>query len=206
MVTPSYTITCTRNEQLTRDVYEIKFSKPEGFDFKPGQFILFDTPLVDDPNDIQPRAFSIASTPAEEELLFVVKVIPNGRASRWVLEVLREGSEVRFTGALGLFLLNEVTENDYLFICTGTGIAPFRSQIITALERGDTRRMDLIFGTYAEEDLFWTKEFSKLTQTYDNFFIHYALDEATEDWKGHHGRVQTLIPKIVKDFSHIRTE
>jgi NAD(P)H-flavin reductase len=183
-------------------VYEFAFEKPQNFSFKAGQFVLFDVPLIDKLDDIQTRAMSIASSPDENELLFVAKLIEGGRASRWIEEKLKPGDTMRIQGPLGFFTLQEGITKEYLFICTSTGAAPFRSQIRTALKSGDTRRMDLIFGARTEEDLFWQKEFEELSHEYPNFFLHFALSNPSESWAGHRGRVQTLVPQIVKDFSN----
>lgn len=202
MPVPSFHIRCLRNEQIARDVYAFSFEKPDGFVFKGGQFVLFDVGLKHDPEDIQTRAFSIASAPHEEELLFVAKMKEGGRASVWIEEMLSPGSEVRIQGPFGNFLLDADTDKDYLFIATSTGVAPFRSQMLEALERGDTRRMDLVFGARDEDELFWLDEFRALSQKHENVFFHPALSGANEHWHGHHGRVQTLVPLIVSDFSH----
>lgn len=202
MPVPSYQIRCTRNAQIARNIYEFAFKKPEGFAFKAGQFILFDVPLIEDPANIQTRALSISSSSAESELLFVNKNKEGGRISRWIAEKLQPGMEMRIQGPFGNFVLDQQTEKDYLFIATSTGVAPFRSQIIDALARGDKRRMDLVFGVREEQDLFWKEEFDALAQTYENVFVHIALSQPTPAWTGHKGRVQTLVPLIVKDFSN----
>ncbi len=201
MTTPTHTVACTRNLQIARDVYEFAFKKPEGCTFQPGQFVLFSVPLVENPLDLQPRAFSIASSPDESELLFVAKMKEGGRASQWILELLKPETTVFMQGPMGLFLLDHETLKDYLFICTSTGVAPFRSMIRDVLLTGDKRRIDLVFGARAEEDLFWMKELEELTKQYENFFLHLALSHLSEQWKGHRGRVQTLVPQIVRDFS-----
>lgn len=201
MTTPTHTVTCTRNLPIARDVYEFALEKPEGFTFAPGQFVLFSVPLIENTGDTQPRAFSIASSPDEKELLFVAKMKEGGRASQWILELLKPETTVSMQGPMGLFLLDRETTKDYLFICTSTGVAPFRSMIRDVLLAGDRRRIDLVFGARAEEDLFWMGELTALTKRYENFFLHLALSNPSEQWKGHRGRVQTLVPQIVRDFS-----
>ena len=202
MPLPTYTLTCTRNERIANDVHVFAFTKPEGFAFKPGQFVLFQIPLIGNPADIQTRAFSVASLPDDPELLFVAKFVPNGRASRWIKDVLKSGDTIAMQGPFGNFLPDPKTAKDYLFIATGTGIAPFRPQILSALRAGDKRRMDLIFGVRTEADLFWIDDFTKLTQDYENFFLHVILNEPSAAWTGHRGRVQVLAEKLITDSAH----
>ncbi|HRH93140.1 MAG TPA: FAD-dependent oxidoreductase [Candidatus Peribacteria bacterium] len=198
MAVPTFTITCTQKKLIAPGVYEIRFTKPEGFLFKAGQFVLFDVPLVADPANIQQRAYSIASTPAEPDLLFCIKLVDGGRASTWIVEQLKIGTQVMMKGPFGVFVLQpEKTPKNYLFICTGAGVAPFRGQIRHALEAGETRKMDLIFGARTSADLFWVKEFTELSEQYPNFFFHASLTSGEPDWHGHRGRVQVMAPQVI---------
>jgi len=201
MATPSYQVTCTRKDKLAESIYEFTLTNPEGFAFEAGQFVLFDFPLIENPDDIQTRAFSIASTPEEEEILIVAKILEGGRASRWIEEKLEVGVNMRMQGPFGLFLLDKNTDNDNLFVCTGSGIAPFRSQIIQALKRGDKRRMDLVFGVYSQAHLFWVKEMEKLANNHENFFFHPVLSDPEGEWDGETGWVQDALPEIIPDLS-----
>lgn len=201
MTTPKYTIACFKKENVARATYDLEFEKPAGFSFQPGQFVLFSIPLVEHPEDIQTRALSIASTPDESHLRFAMKMQPGGRISRWIEEILRPGVTVEMQGPFGFFLLDRDTPKEYLFIATSTGVAPFRSQIKSALSADDRRRMDLVLGVYGEEDLFWQEELTALAQRHENFFLHCALSDPSDAWKGHRGWVQSLVPQIVRDFS-----
>ncbi len=200
MAVPTFTITCTEKTLVAPGVYQIRFTKPEGFSFKAGQFVLFDVPLVADPTNIQQRAYSVASTPAEPDLLFSIKLVDGGRASMWIEQVLRLGTTVPMKGPFGVFVLQpEKTPKNYAFICTGAGVAPFRGQIKHALEAGEKRKMDLLFGARNKADLFWVEEFSALAKRYPNFALHTSLTSGEADWSGHRGRVQVVAPQIIGD-------
>lgn len=201
MPVPSYKIRCTHHARIANGVYEFHFEKPENFSFKAGQFVLFDVPLIDNPTDIQTRALSIASAPHESLLMFVNKQKEGGRASRWIEHILKPGTEVRIQGPFGNFLLDPEDEKTHLFIATSTGVAPFRSQMLDTLSREQTKKMDLIFGVRSEEDLFWKEEFESIARQYPNVFVHFPLSKPSDEWKGHKGRVQTLVPLIVPDIT-----
>ncbi len=202
MPVPSYQLRCTKNERIASGIYEFHFEKPDNFLFKAGQFVLFDVPLINNPADIQTRALSIASSPGEPELIFVNKQKEGGRASTWIEKVLRPGMEVRIQGPFGNFLIDETSDKDFLFIATSTGVAPFRSQILDMMSNGSSKKMDLVFGVRSEEDLFWKKEFEEMTNAFPKVFVHFPLSSPTGDWKGHKGRVQTLVPLIVQDITN----
>lgn len=201
MPTPSYQITCTRKKQLTADVFELAFTKPEGFTFKPGQFVLFDVVHPDNASDIQPRAYSIASTPDESELLFVIKIIPGGRMSRVIQTTLDVGSIFTIKGPFGFFLLDPDPSISFALVCTGAGIAPFRSQLAAAIQSGDTRPIDLVFGNRTEADIFWKDELASLVAGHTHVRLHYALSKPSDAWTGLRGRVQSVLPSIVTNFS-----
>lgn len=196
MPTPRYSVTCLQNTLIAKDIYDIRFAKPEGFNFKAGQFILFDVPLLTNPSDIQTRAYSIASSPEEEELIFIIKLKEGGRASIWIEESLKAGDTVSMQGPFGVFTLPGNVEKDVLMICTSTGIAPFRSQIPELLSRGFSQSIDLIYGARNEEDLFWVEYFEELERTHPNFKVHVTLSQPSPSWTGHTGRVQTVLPTI----------
>ncbi len=197
MVIPSYSTRCTKKELVAPNVYELKLEKPQGLTFKPGQFVLFDVPLIGNPTDIQPRACSIASTPDEQELLFVVKLKAGGRMSEWIVRSLTVGSVITMKGPFGLFTLKP-TDHDILFAATGAGIAPFRSQILDALTHGDTRTMHLFFGVRTRQDLFWHEEFESLEKRFTNFHLHYCLSGNDPNWTGESGRIQNFLPAMIQ--------
>ncbi len=197
----SFTAICRRKELIAPSVYELRCEKPSGFFFEAGQFVLFDVPLLDDAHDIQPRAYSIASAPLEPELIFVIKLVPNGRASRWIEEALDVGTVIHIQGPFGRFTLDATGEKSCLFIATGTGVAPFRSQIRCALkERQETGPMHLLFGALQRDDLFWSDEWRMLERDHPNFHAHISFLSGDPDWHGERGSLQERLPRIVQNI------
>lgn len=98
---------------------------------------------------------------------------------------LREGDPVLLTGPQGKrFVLPERTEeHDYLFLATGTGIAPFRGMIMELLSgpNGPTkRRIDLIMGTPYTSDLLYDELFLELAAQHPNFRYHTAISREAD--------------------------
>lgn len=199
MTTPSYQIECTAKSVIARDVVELKFKKPTGFAFRAGQFVLFDVPLIEKPDDIQTRAYSIASSPSENDLLFVAKLVPSGRFSRYCMEKISVGSTLTMKGPFGFFILDPLPGAHIIFAGTGTGLAPFRGQLISALESGDNRTIDLLFCVRERSDLFWMNEIAALRSKHQNLHIHVSLSQGPADWQGLRGRVQEHLPKMIKN-------
>lgn len=199
----TYSITCTKKVLIARGVYELRFTKPAGFTFTAGQFVLFDVPLVDTPNDVQTRALSVASAPDEPDLLFVISLVPGGRLGRWIGESLTVGSSVTFKGPFGNFTLKtDDGTKPLLFIATGAGIAPFRPMVIEAARRAADRRIDIVFGVRSEEDIFWQDWLAGISKNHAHVFHHITLSRGSPSWTGHRGRVQIVAPQVVgNDFS-----
>ena len=201
----SYTTTCIYKERLCSNAWEFKLKLEDGksLDFISGQFVIFDVPSVDAPEDLQPRAYSIASSPSEKnELTFLITYKEGGRASRWVDEMLKVGDQITMKGPFGAFTLKEDDDKDYVFIGTGSGVVPFRSMILDLLEKGDTRKIDLFFGVRNEERVFWKEEFEDLALKHSNLNFHLCLSQSSADWNGLHGRVNKVVPEIITDFSN----
>jgi len=191
---------------LVPGIFELRFEKPVGFTFVAGQFVLFDVPRLDDPTDTQVRAYSVASAPADSELLFVIKAVPGGRAGAWVEHVIAEGMTVSMKGPLGAFTVDRVTSKPYLFVATGTGVAPFRSQLRWLLhEQGERRPVHLLCGFVRAGDIFWAEEWKALEQEFPNFQAHVSFLDGAPDWHGEAGpvleRADTLVRSLQPSLS-----
>lgn len=97
-----------------------------------------------------------------------------GVASNYLCS-LKPGDEVKVTGPSGKrFLVPSVPdEHEYLFIATGTGIAPFRGMILDLLE-GEAKlrtssRVTLIMGSPYSTDLVYHQELEALAARHGNF-------------------------------------
>src|SRR6185295_13408559 len=96
----------------------------ETFSFKPGQFVTLDLPIHEKPNK-RWRSYSIASWPDGSNVFeLLIVLLEGGAGTTYIFNEIKEGSELRYRGAQGVFTLPDVIDIDLFFICTGTGIAP----------------------------------------------------------------------------------
>lgn len=144
-------------------------------DFKPGQFITMDLPIHE--KRLQRwRSYSIASAPAESLLELCIVQSENGLGTKYLFNEVKEGSTIKFKGPAGAFTLPESLEHPVVMICTGTGIAPFRSMLIDIQKRNIPHKdIHLIFGTRSESDILYRKDFEKLLAELPNFRYTIAL-------------------------------
>ena len=158
---------------------------------------MIDTPLVGDSTNIQPRAYSIASAPHEQHLQFLIKRNPVGRFGQF-LETIEEGSELTIKGPLGLFTIKPTTRK-ILFVATGAGLAPFRSQILSLLVSNHPRSMTLIHGVASEQDLFCTKELDAWQQKHPQFSWTATFSDQPSHAHHRSGRVQAHLASLIED-------
>ena len=93
---------------------------------------------------------------------------------------LRPGDKVKLTGPNGKrFLLPvEKDAHDYVFIATGTGIAPFRGMLLELLDGPEgpaSSQIHLIMGAPYTTDLLYDDLFNRLASEHDNFHYHTAI-------------------------------
>lgn len=105
---------------LTESTYVVRFDR-QGMDFKPGQHITLGLP-----GDNQVREYSIYSPSDEAFLEVLIREVEEGLVSK-KLHRVKTGDVVKADGPFGFFTIDEEKrhENSFLFIATGTGIAPF---------------------------------------------------------------------------------
>lgn len=201
MPIPRHDIICTEKTLIARDTYQLRFTRPADWNFKSGQFVLLDVPLVEHPTDIQTRAYSIGSDPTEQDILLAVKLKPGGRSSTWVEKTLNVGMHATMQGPFGNFILPAVSHKPYLYLATGAGVAPFRAQIRELLRRDEPHPIDLVFGVRTEDELFWINEFEALAKTHERFSFHVTLTRPSAAWTGHRGRVQVVAPLVTNNIA-----
>lgn len=174
------------NRRLTQDsspndtrhvVLDIEGSALE---YVPGQSVGVIPPGVDakgKPHAV--RLYSIASQTGGEEgfskaLALCVKralfedpatgAVKQGVASNYICD-LKAGDSVRLTGPAGnRFILPEtLEERHFVFIATGTGIAPFRGMIKDLVRRNFSGQIWIFFGVPYRTDLLYEAEFKDYT-------------------------------------------
>lgn len=185
-------------EQTTPNTrrYWIELPETERFDFKPGQFVTLDLPIHEKRNK-RWRSYSIASAPNGSNIIELVIVdLEGGQGTDYIFNELKEGSELTLRGPQGVFVLNEDDlNNNLILICTGTGIAPFRS-MLKYIHHNELphQNIHLVFGTRTSQDLLYEEDMKALEEQLQNFKYHPTLSR--EDWEGHKGYVHPIYERL----------
>ena len=185
-------------EQQTYNTRRFWIQVPEltSFDFKAGQFVTLDLPIHEKPNK-RWRSYSIASWPDGSNVFeLCIVLLEGGAGTTYLFNEIKEGSEITLRGPVGVFSLHEDNYDKNLFlICTGTGIAPFRSMANDIKLRSvEHKNVHLIFGCRTQKDLLYFEELTQLQNELPNFFYHPTLSR--EDWEGKKGYVHQVYEEL----------
>lgn len=170
--------------------FVINISDKKIFSFLPGQFIQVKIKgLI--------RSYSIASMPNNQNKIELIIVkIGGGSMSDYLFNNIKEGEKFEIKGPLGKFVLPDKINRDIFFICTGTGIAPFRS-MLSFIEKHDIKykKIFLIFGTRKISDLLFYNEMIEYSTRMKN--LNYIPILSREKWKKDNGYVHKIYKKIL---------
>lgn len=149
----------------------LKLPEVESFDFLPGQFVTIDLPIHEKKNK-RWRSYSIASSPDGTNVIeLVIVLLEGGAGTTYLFNEIKEGSELTLRGPQGVFVLHEPIEKDIFLICTGTGVAPFRSMVKHIKNCNIAHKnIYLVFGTRLKGDCLYYDELKALEKDVENFF------------------------------------
>jgi ferredoxin--NADP+ reductase len=107
-----------------------------------------------------------------------------GKCSNYLCD-LNVGDEVLVSGPSGKrFLLPvEPARHDYLFLATGTGIAPYRGMVHDLLEGPDgpvDSQIHLVMGVGYTSDLLYDEEWRALSEKHPNFHYHTVISREVQ--------------------------
>lgn len=183
------------NETADTRRYWIQVPELPSFDFIPGQFVTFDLPIHEKPNK-RWRSYSIASWPDGTNVFELIIVLDKlGAGTHYLFDQVVVGSELIFRGAQGVFTLKQPIEKDLFFICTGTGIAPFRSMINHIKnENIPHHNITLVFGCRTKNTLLYYDEMKVLQESVPDF--KYIPTLSRETWEGRSGYVHPVYEEL----------
>ena len=147
---------------------------------------------------IPERSYSMANVPDEPLLEFHVRLVPHGQASGYVFSNVRVGAELTVSGPLGNAYLRDNHEGPILAVAGGSGMAPIKSIIETALRRDPTRRIDCYFGVRDERDVYLEQRLLELTHRHPNLHLQIVLSQPST---GTTRRTGTVTEALTRDFT-----
>jgi CDP-4-dehydro-6-deoxyglucose reductase len=161
-----------------------------------GQFVIIDFGKLN--HNYSTRSYSIADFTKGNTIELCVSLKEDGAATPLLFNN-KVGDQLKVSIPQGRFVLPDSLDTENIgFICTGTGVAPFRAMIKDLLEhRNYTGKVYLFFGCRTQIDILYREEFEDLQNKYSNF--NYTPVLSRETWNGANGYVHKHYEGIFKD-------
>lgn len=173
----------------------LQFDRPAGFSFKAGQFV--EMTLVDElQTDAlgNARAFSIASAPHEDGLMFATRI--RDSAFKRALAALKPGAVVRIDGPFGDLVLHNNPQRAAVLLAGGIGITPFRSIVLRAAKEKLPHQIFLFYTNRKPADAPFLEELRGLEAANPNYRFGATMTEADlpqDLWSVERGRITTAM-------------
>lgn len=195
-----YSSTLLRKEEIAEGTMTFHFKKPEGFDYKAGQFV--DITLLHPPHtdaEGNTRAYSLVSTPDENELRIATRM--RDTAFKNSLKDT-DSISVEIDGPMGSFTLHHRTEKPAVFLMGGIGVTPAYSIICDSLKRKTGHTIYLLYSNRTPEGAAFLSELTALAKDHPEFiFVPVMTDVSADAWDGETGRIDAaLVARHVPDI------
>ena len=180
-------------------VVGLRLPMNENFRFLAGQYI--DILLKDGKR----RSYSLATKPDTSGVTALeihVRLTPGGLFTEHVFTKLKVRDLLRFEGPLGSFYLRDESEKPMILLASGTGFAPIRSIIESALEKKleQKRPMTLYWGCRVRQDLYQME----LAQSWVRPGFKFVPVLSDEKWEGRTGFVHRAVMEDFPDMSGVQ--
>jgi len=174
----------------------------EGFRFSAGQFAWLT--LGKSPFRLQQHPFSLAgSAVAAGEYKLTIKALGDFTSA---IPRVPLGSRAFLDGPYGAFSLDAQPWDGAVLIMGGIGITPAISMLRTCRDRGERRRMILIYANSSWEEVAFREELDALASELNLEVVH-VLDNPPEGWQGETGWIrdevlQRHLPEDGRDYHY----
>jgi ferredoxin-NADP reductase len=139
------------------------------------------------------KPYSIASPPEalgrNASIEFLIETGSGGNAGL-NLEGVGPGSRVAVEGPVGGFVLPRPLPRELLFVAGGTGIAPLRAMIASALARQRPPSITLVYSARTPGEFAFFEELRRLARQGRIRLCTTVTREADGTWRGRRGRIQ----------------
>ena len=182
-------------------LWTVRIKPPEPLLFKAGQYVAFG--LLNGEKVLE-RAFSIVSSPLEDELEFFIERVPDGALSPQLYDLQVGDAVLMRRKAKGVFNLDVKSGHTHHFlVSTVTGIAPFISYVRTMQRDLAAGRQEapynfiVLQGASRSDEFAYDRELLDAAQRFSSLTYIPTISRPWEcpDWKGERGRVDDLVRK-----------
>ena len=176
--------------------YDVIVKADQPLQYIPGQFVSIKVA------DRKVNPYSIASIPEPNHFRLIIDNKPGGAGSQF-FTYLKIGDTIQFLGPLGRFTLKPTEAAEYIFLATGSGIAPLRTMIEHLLQQEKTTKpVKLYFGLRHPQDIFWQNTLKQLVDQHPNFTYKITLSRPDDQWQGQTGYITDHLKADFSDTSN----
>ena len=144
--------------------------RPAKLKFWPGQYIDIEVPGTN-----VWRSYSMAATSDSGELEFLIRLLPNGFFSKFLVNEAAAGMWVRLKGPSGAFAMRENGFRPRYFVAGGTGLSPVLSMIRHMRIEGHPQQAKLFFGVTHQHELFFADTLREIESAMANLEVHISV-------------------------------
>lgn len=183
-------------EPATHDITIIRLEVLSGgpFTFSAGQYV--ELTFEGRPA----RDYSMANRPDEATLEFHVRRVAGGAVSPFVTGGLEVGTAVRADGPYGGAYLRERHRGPILLLAGGSGLAPVKSILETALALGMRQPIRLYFGARDERDVYLERWLAALAAAHGNFRFEVVLSAPSGPTRRRTGFLHQAVREDFRDL------
>ena len=200
-----YKLTIKEVRRETKDAVSVVFNVPlefkDFYKFTAGQYL--NLKLTLDGEEIR-RAYSICSSPQNDELRIAVKGLKNGVFSQFATSKLKAGDVLEVGTPEGNFTFTPEAnrQKNYAGFVAGSGITPVLSIIHSILEQEPKSTFVLVYGNKTVEETIFYDELHELQSKYTGrLFVHYVFSQAKIEGELF-GRIQKSTVNFVLNNKH----
>ncbi len=186
-----YVLRLKERRDMGRGFSSFAFAYAGGFRHEPGQYADFALSIRAGDGRGSRRAFSIASSPTEPEILIAARLPDEPSRYKAELAAMVPGDEILATEISGEFTLPRDKGEKLAFVAGGIGITPFRSMVKYMVDSGDRRDAVLLYSIRSEGDIAFGDVFREAGR-YIGMKTVYTRTGSSADapgWEGEKGRI-----------------
>lgn len=147
---------------LSSSAIELVVELEKGIDFLPGQYV-----NIQVPGGPHVRAYSFSSLPGDTLASFLIRNVPGGMMSSWLLQQAKPGDALTLAGPMGSFYLRPA-QRPMLMLAGGTGLAPFLAMLKHLAKTPENQPVTLLYGVTKDTDLVMVEALDELAQRLPN--------------------------------------
>ena len=165
------------------DVKSVRFRRPKGFDYLPGQWA-FVTVGSEEEQKTKPLSFS--SSPTEDFLEFTKRL--TGHEFSNAFAAMEVGDTATIRGPYGKLTLQE-NHKKICMLSGGIGVTPLRSMIRYSTDKELKTSIILLYSNRFENAIAFMDDFDEMQAKNPNFKVIITITRPSQAWKGLAGRI-----------------